>query len=202
MSQVLPYSVTIGSSYQGQRFPYLPVYPGGDGDVLQRLNSNFQIITHIPALRMVTSISTQVIWFDKAVNYWADERGNAVYFSKGANSQKNYGVTEGVEKVFVDPIGYYDKAMAYHPWQDNMTYNSPFTFMVKEYKSNKYNMVNYPVTFQINLKLTKEIGQRAKLSFFANNIFDYRPLFKNPIDDYYLRRNETTYFGAEFKFIL
>ena len=121
-------------SYQGQRFPYLPVYPRGKGDVLQRLNSIFQIITHIPELKMVTLISAQVIWFDKARSYWADDSGQAVYFSKGANNLKNYGVTEGVDKVYVDPIGYYDKAMVFHPWQDNLTYDSPYNFMVKEYK--------------------------------------------------------------------
>ncbi len=202
ISQVLPYGSTIISSYQGQRFPYLPIYPGGDGDILQRLNSNIQIVTHIPVLKMITSINTQVIWFDKAQSYWADDSGNPVYFSKGANNLKNYGVTEGTDKVFVDPLGYYDKGMVYHPWQSTMTYESPYTFMVKEYKSNNYNKVSYPVTFQINLKLTKEIGQSAKLSFFANNIFNSKPLFKNPNTDYYIRRNQSAYFGAEFKFTL
>jgi len=202
ISQVLPYSALIGSSYLGQRYPYLPVYPGGDGDVLQRLNSNLRIITHIPELKMITSISMQAVWLDMAMSYWADDRGNAVYFSKGVNNQKNYGVTEGVDRVYVDPIGYYDKAMAYHSWQDNQTYDSPYSFMVKEYKSDQYNLVSYPLTFQINLKLTKEMGRGAKLSFFANNIFNNRPLFFNPNSGQYLRRLETAYFGAEIKFVL
>ncbi len=202
ISQVIPSSARIGISYQGQRFPYLPVYPGGKGDVIQRLNSNFQVITHIPQLKMVTSVSAQVIWFDKAKYYWADDSGQAVYFSKGANNQKNYGATEGVDKVYIDPIGYYDKGMVYHPWQNNMTYDSPYSFMVDSDKGNYYNMISFPMTLQINLKLTKEIGQRAKLSFFVNNLFNYRPLFKNPNNDYYDRRNETAYFGAEFKFAL
>lgn len=202
ISQVLPFGEEKQISYLGQRYPYLPIYPGGDGDVLQRLNSNFQIVTHIPALRMITSISTQVIWFDKSISYWSDDNGDPLYFSKGANNQKNYGVTEGVDKLFVDPIGYYDKGMVFHPWQSNMTYDSPYTFMVKEYKSNQYNQLSMPVTCYINLKLTKEIGQRAKLAFFVNNILNSRPLFRNPNTDYYLRRNQTAYFGAEFKFIL
>ncbi len=202
ISQVLPYGEIKTMSYLGQRFPYLPVYPGGDGDVFQRLNSNFQVVTHIPAIKMITSLSTQVIWMDKAVSYWADDSGNPVYYSKGANNQKNYGVSEGVDKLYVDPIGYYDKSMVYHTWQSNQTFESPYTFMVKEYKSNNYNMVSFPVTLQINLKLTKEIGQNAKLSFFANNIFNSQPLFRNPNTDYYQRRNQAAYFGAEFKFTL
>ncbi len=202
VSQVLPFGEKKNMSYQGQLFPYLPVYPGGAGEVLQRLNSNFQIITHIPALKMISSVSTQVIWFDKSVSSWEDSQSVPVYFSKGANNQKNYGVTEGTDKIFVDPIGYYDIDMSYHPWQNEMTNESPYFFMVKEFKSNKYNMINYPVTCQINLKLTKEIGQRAKLAFYVNNIFNNRPLFKDPVTDYYSRRNQTAYFGAEFKFIL
>ena len=202
IAQVLPFGEEKLMSYQGQRFPYLPIYPGGDGDILERFNSNFQIITHIPELKMVTSVSTQVIWFDSSVNTWDGEDGTPLYFSKGANNQKNYGVTAGVDKLYIDPIGYYDKSMVYHPWQPNMTYDSPYYFMVKEYKSNNFNKVSYPPTFQINLKLTKEIGQRAKLAFFVNNILNSKPLFKNPNTDYYLRRNQTAYFGAEFKFIL
>lgn len=199
ISQVLPFGETKLMSYLGQRFPYLPIYPGGDGDVSQRLNSNFQVITHIPKLKMITSLSTQVIWFDKTVSYWNGENGSPVYFSKGPNNEKYYGVTKGVDRIFVDPIGYYDMDMVYHPWETGMTYNSPYYFMVKEYKSNNYNMVSFPVTYQINLKLTKEIGDRAKLAFFVNNIFNHRPLYRNPNTDYYLRRNETVYFGAEFK---
>ncbi len=202
IAQVLSYSERINMTYQGQLFPYLPVYPGGDGDVLERLNSKFQIVTHIPELKMVTSLSTQVIWFEKATSYWSDDSGNPLYYSKGPNNGKNYGVTEGVDNIYVDPIGLYDKSMVYHPWEENMANGSPYSFMVKSYKSDKYNTISYPVTVQFNLKLTKEIGQRAKLAFFANNLFNSRPLFKNPNTDYYVRRNESAYFGAEFKFIL
>jgi hypothetical protein len=202
IAQVLPFGEKKLISYLGQRFPYLPVYPGGDGDVLQRLNSNFQVITHIPALKMVTSVSAQMIWLDKSTSYWKGDNGKPVYYAKGANNQKIYGQTQGVDKVYVDPIAYYDKNMEYHQWQDNFTFETPYYFMVKEYKSNNFDTVGYPVLCQINVKLTKEIGSRAKLAFFANNVFNNKPLFKNPTTDYYLRRNQTAYFGAEFKFIL
>jgi hypothetical protein len=202
ISQVLPFGERKNMSYQGQLYPYLPVYPGGEGDLLQRLNSNFQVITHIPALKLITSLGMQVIWFDKAVNFWEDGNGDPVYFSKGAGNQKNYGVTEGVDRIFVDPVGFYDKGMVYHAWENDMTFQSPWYFMVKEYKSNNYDMISYPVISQINLKLTKEIGEKAKLAFFVNNIFNNRPLYQNPNTDSYIRRNQTAYFGAEFKFIL
>ena len=202
IAQVIPYSEKMIVSYLGQRFPYLPVFPGGNGDLLQRLNSNFQVVTHIPKFKMVTSFSAQVIWFDKSANYWVDDNNKPIYFAKGENNQKIYGKTDGVDKVYIDPIAYYDKNMEYHLWQDNMTFETPYYFMVKAYKNNNFNTMSLPVVCQINLKLTKEIGQKAKLSFFANNIFNDRPLFKNPNTDYYVRRNQTAYFGAEFKFYL
>jgi len=201
-SQALPFGEQIQMSYQGQRFPFLPIYPGGKGDILQRFNSNLRIITHIPELKIVTSLTAQVVWLDKAVNNWEDGGGQPAYFSKGESNLKQYGVTAGADKIFVDPIGYYDKAMLFHPWESNMTFNTPTSYMVKEFMSSNFNTLSYPVACQINLKLTKEIGQWARLSFFANNLFNSRPLFKDPRNDYYQRRNESAYFGAEIKFTL
>ncbi len=202
ISKSIPYVIKQSYTYQGARYPYLPVYPGNKGNQLQRLNSNFQVITHIPEIKMITTLSAQVIWMDKSVNYWKDGSGKPVYFAKGENNQKLYGQTEGYDKIYVDPIGFYDLNGTYFPWKDNYTFESPYYFMVDEFKSNYYNTISYPVLCQINLKLTKEIGRWAKLSFFANNLFNNRPLVRIPTDGSYTRKNQPAYFGAELKFTL
>jgi hypothetical protein len=74
--------------------------------------------------------------------------------------------------------------------------------MVKQLRHDYFTTVNYPFTWQINMKLTKEFGDKAKLSFFANNVFNYRPLHKDPRSDSWFRQNQPAYFGAELKFTL
>jgi sulfite reductase alpha subunit-like flavoprotein len=34
-----------------------------------------------------------------------------------------------------------------------------------------------PVSLEVNLKVTKEIGDKLKLSFFVNRLFDYNPRY-------------------------
>lgn len=202
IDKVLPYYVKENTLFLGKDFPYLSVLPGNSGNKKQRLNSNIKINTHIPALKMVTSITGMLIWFEKNRNNWEDEAGNDLAYSLGPNNEKLYGQYEGVDKIFVDPIGFYDKEMVYHQWQSNYSFETPYSFMVNQSRDDFYITEGLPFTWQINLKLTKEIGDKAKLSFFANNIFNHRPLHKYLLSDSYARRNQPAYFGAEIKFTL
>ncbi|MBN1819139.1 MAG: TonB-dependent receptor [Prolixibacteraceae bacterium] len=202
IGSVKPFTEKKNISYLGSKFPYLTLFPGNDGDTDERLNSNFKTITHIPELKMVFTLSTQLIWIDKGRNYWEDENGNPLAYSLGENNKKLYGDFEGVDKIFIDPVGFYDMDMNFHEWQDNYSFENPYAFMVKEVDSDYFDYDTYPVLWQLNLKLTKEFGNKAKLSFFANNMFNHRPLHKNKRTGYYSRRNQTAYFGAELKFSL
>jgi hypothetical protein len=74
--------------------------------------------------------------------------------------------------------------------------------MVDKRRDDYFTNETLPFLWQINLKLTKELGDKAKLSFFANNVFNYRPLYKYERSDSYSRRNQSAYFGAELKFTL
>lgn len=202
MDDAVPFGERINTSYQGSEFPYVPVYPGRKGKLDQRLNTKFDFITHIPKLRMVTSVSTQVVWFSKSKNYWGNSDGIQAY-ALGGNNEKLYGQFDGVDKIYVDPIGFYDMDMTYHEWQDSFSFESPYSFMVKTLDSDNFDTGKTPVTWQINLKLTKEIGNRATLAFFANNLFNHRPLDRNERTRYYdPRLNQEAYFGAELKFTL
>jgi len=202
IDDVIPFSENINLAYLGKRFPYLPVYAGNKGTIKQRLNSNVKINTHIPALKLITSVTGMIIWFEKTNYYWMDEDGNHLAYSLGANNERHYGQFSGVEKIYIDPVGFYDLNHEYHPWQDSYSSSAPYFFMVKDEKYNYFDAETLPFVWQINLKLTKEIGNKAKFSFFANNVFNYRPLYRYKKSDSYGRRNQSAYFGAEIKFTL
>jgi outer membrane receptor for ferrienterochelin and colicin len=201
IEDVLPYEEKQNVSYQGEKFPYVSVMPGGKGNVRQRLNSNFKITTHIPKIRMIVSLGTQVIWLDKTAYYW-NYNNSPVAYSLSPTREKLYGNYNGVDKIYIDPIGYYDKQMVYHDWISNNSLVAPFSFMVREEDSDYFTTENYPPLMQFNLKLTKELGKKVQFSFFANNFLNQRPVYKSVRTDYYMRRNQSAYFGAEIKLSL
>ena len=92
--------------------------------------------------------------------------------------------------------------MQYHEWVSGNSFVAPYSFMVDGLNHNYFMTDKYPITWQINLKLTKEIGNKVQLSFFANNLLNHRPVFKLIRADSYVRINQTAYFGAELKFSL
>lgn len=202
IDDVAPFYEEKGITYQGKRFPYLSIFAGNKGKVSERLNSNIKVNTHIPKLRMITSITGMLVWLDQTRYTWEGDNGEAIAYKLGPNGEKLYGQYDGVDKINIDPVGYYDMNMQYHAWQDNLSSESPYTFMVKQERYDYFVKEKFPFTWQINLKLTKEIGNFAKLSFFANNIFNHRPLYKFVRSNSYTRLNQSAYFGAELKFTL
>ena len=196
----VPVVQRITSSYKGDYFPYLSVLPGNSGIISQRLNSNFRTITHIPELKMIFSLNLQTIWMNKYKNFWESNSGTPVAYTRGENNEKLYGRVPAGEIIYIDPIGYYDMAMQYHEWQDNYSDEAPFSTMVEKRDNDYYEEESYPVNWQLNLKLTKEFGKFAKLSFFAHNVFNHRPLYKISRSGYYTRLNQIAYFGTELTF--
>ncbi|MCA1740890.1 MAG: TonB-dependent receptor, partial [Bacteroidales bacterium] len=63
-----PSSGSIG----GKEFPLVAVYPAGNGSIDKRFNTNIRTITHIRELRMVASVTTQIIWMDRDQSVWDD----------------------------------------------------------------------------------------------------------------------------------
>ena len=198
----VPVLEKITSSYQGDYFPYLPVLPGNSGTISQRLNSNFRTITHIPEMKMIFSLNLQTIWMNKTESFWENKSGTPVAYTRGENNEKLYGQFPAGEIIYVDPVGFYDMDMQYHKWQDNYSYEAPYSTMVEKRDDDFYDKESYPINWQLNLKLTKEFGKFAKLSFFAYNVFNHRPLYKNERSGSYTRLNQIAYFGADLTFSL
>ena len=201
IEDVLPYYEKQNVSYLGEKFPFVTVMPGGKENTKKRLNSNFKFTTHVPKIRMIVSLTTQVIWMDRTTFYW-NYNNSPVAYSLSANKEKLYGNYSGADKIFIDPIGYYDKQMVYHDWISGNSFVAPYNFMVNELRSDYFTTERYPVLLQFNLKLTKELGNKVLFSFFANNLFDQRPNYQSVHGGSYFRLNQSAFFGAEIKLSL
>jgi len=199
-SNVLPFYERELSTYQGDYYPYFGAFPGNKGNISQRFNSNFKTTTHIPDLKMIFTFTLQMIWMDKYQYFWEDEAGRSLAYSRGENGEKLYGQYNNADVLYVDPIGFYDMSMQYHEWQDNYSFVAPYSTMVRKHENDYFDQESDPINWQINLKLTKEFGKSAKLSFFANNLLNHQPLVKSAIGGNYNRLNQPAYFGAELVF--
>ena len=192
-------------------FPYLAVFDKSLGSNIgsseRRLNTNVNFVTNIPAIRMVISLTSQIVWFnesqftyDPVNSYIEDENGKPIY---GDYSNKNV-----LQDIYRDPIYYIDFDGVKHPFSDFHTTNDPALktrlSLLRETTNFSYYFLTtgYKPYMMANVRLTKEIGDNTSLSFYANNFTNYTPILKNKARPNYVgaRLNSDIYFGAELKF--
>lgn len=187
-------------SIGGKEFPMVAVYPAGYGSIDKRFNTNIRTITHIRKLRMVASVTTQIIWLDCDQSVWDDPEGNPLFYTDPEVSDP---YADKLFPKYVDPLGYYDRQMVYHEFGPvPLAVTKPYSDLIKRYNTPWFFAeTDYPPYFVINFKLTKEITDKANFSFYANNITNHNPLLKQrgalprSMDE----GTPPLYFGAEIK---
>ena len=185
----------LPQSYKdGKTTPFKVVYPNGLDDSYskyRRFVTTLRTVTHIPELRMVASLTTQVIWHNWNHSY---------------NIDKN-------------PIGWIDTNCNYHEISNDMLagylgmdanyYATPPTGQdyVGMYqllsRSIDLETESSPITWNIQARLTKELGKVGGLSFYVNNALYYEPfLYNNSHSKTRSQYNTGFSFGAELYFNL
>lgn len=214
---------TIGDAYNyigGQdplnakkRFPYVSIFNGdadmSNGNNRDRLVTSINVITNIPKLRMVVSFTTQCVWmdrqwykFDDNQIYEIDKNGNRVFGAYDKNRSDAI--------IYRDPSYYMDAAGNVHPFSDYYTTTDSqlkTTLGMMRLSTNKSYLFlknAYNPYFMANIRITKEIGKYASISFYANNFTNSKPIIRNSarpnaIGD---RKNSDIYFGAELRITL
>lgn len=170
--------------------PFKVVYPnGGDFSRYRRLLTTLRVVTNIPRLRMVASFTAQAIWHSSSWSHTADK----------------------------SPIGWIDDKLQYHtllPEQlsgylgmDGRYYATApvgqqsvhITDLEKRYTDSRPS--KQPVTWNLQARLTKELGRIGSLSFYVNNALFYEPFLTGNLSGTLTQRNTGTFsFGAELSF--
>ncbi len=156
------------SDEEGQ-YEEIGVYPAGEGNVKERLNTTFRFITHSTKLRLIFTTTVQTTWYDKTYYTYYNE----------------------------SPMYLYSRDKDYIEFTQEMRSSTDYRNYVNETGTYYYLKEIMPPLFLFNFKLSKEIYERAKLSFYANNFFNYRPMYQYKRSLTYVRRNPEIYFGAE-----
>ncbi len=200
----LPGYSQTNQSYQGKPYPYIAIMPAGFKDINQRVNTNIRMITHVPELKMVVSLTTQIIWNTKEKVEWEDENGNSLvyyYGSEGERIYENSALEDRKDTRYVDPVAFMDKTGKIYEWDPAYSRDSRYAAMVRNYNVSYYFVEeSLPPAVQFNLRLTKEFSRNLTLSFMTNNFLKMNPSQRSNRTSLYVRRNTGFYFGAEINY--
>lgn len=120
-----------------------------------RLNTALRVTHNIPELGFVITLLTQVNWIDKN---WMESN-----------------VAD--DTVFSQWLSYEDGQV--HPYNASMRTDPDYAYMFDSYSGVRFVAESYFPTVFFNLNISKEIGNWLTASFFANNIFNSRPLYES-----------------------
>lgn len=171
-------TIESGNSYQ-----YVGIYAdnGGSSTVTYNgrkshsLDMNLTATTHIPSIRMIITLRLEASLVKQSQNlscyagkeyaYKVDEQGNATEGS----------VYDGDSYTAIRPIAYMTTDGQIHPFTDAEASDSSFApLILRSGTAYQYNPDGYDPYFSANLSITKEIGDIASISFYANNFTNSR----------------------------
>jgi len=187
LNSVSPKAALLPTSYSSiGTTPFKVIYPSGlDYSKYRRFVTTLRTVTHIPELRMVASLTAQAIWQDWNTSYRADK----------------------------DPIGWIDTNLQRHQITSDML--NGYLGMDAQYYATKPTTQSSvaiqdllvrvtdnepsksPVTWNLQARLTKELGNVGGLSFYVNNALYYEPYLKGNNTATLSQRNVGMSFGAE-----
>ncbi|MCF0167553.1 MAG: hypothetical protein HUJ93_02755, partial [Bacteroidales bacterium] len=102
---------------------------------------------------------------------------------------------------FINPLYIMDRSGRIYDFTQEMELDSRYrNLLITTNTSTYYLRGGYPFYGMLNVRLTKEIGKVATVSFYANNFLNIRGRVKHSVTRYPNDRNTAIYFGAEAKF--
>ncbi len=141
--------------YNGVYSDYVGIYEAGNTKYKrERFATTMRAIHNIPELGFVVSVSAVTTWVNKDTPIIGNDTIPIAYLS----------IADGKRYDF-DPAD---------------AGNSLYKNIVRKgvYNSTRFARESLPVLWCFNVNLTKEIGENISVSFFANNIFSYRPRYR------------------------
>lgn len=198
----LPTSYTQANKYDMQQnslTPFKVVYPSGqDYSKYRRFVTTLRTVTHIPELRMVASLTAQAIWYDWTHLYtaskdpigWIDDQLN--YHEITPDMMNGY---IGFNDSYAQVGGVWTNNAQYYATQP--TGQSSVALKDLSRKETDNEPTKNPVTWNLQARLTKELGTVGGLSFYVNNALYYEPFMTGNKTSTLTQRNTGFSFGAE-----
>jgi len=176
--------------------------------VTERLSSNVRMVTHIPKVGIVTTLTAQFVVFEGNRNRSDVNGKNMIYFidTDGRYGEAGARITGDLVYKdehyikFLNPVKYMDLNGVVHDWEDWMENHDDFRHMImrtgnatalRPNRSSPYMM--------LDLRVSKDIGKNTTVSLFAENFLHFLGLSQNNITEIWVVNNPRPRFGAEIR---
>lgn len=169
---------------------YMVVLPTGAGTVSERISTNMAFVTHIPAVKLIFTTTLQMVWRESSKAIYEDEHGHSRYYLKHY-PDRNY--------MVVDPLGYYDAQGLWHVWTPADANNPALNAHMARLQTYDLAPEVAKPWAMLSLRLTKELGKTADLSFIANNLTNTRKYRRYTTSNTQYQVYPPLYFGVELK---
>lgn len=191
-----------GSETGGKSYRYAAIFENAHIRIYERLNTNFRIVTHLPAIRFISSLTFQSIWLDRTRTRYESQYGNQVYMKDKAGNIVNGDIyTNAEHNKYINPLYYMDTQGNTLPFTSEMGSNSRYASLIDSKSPYSYLTNNFRPYFLINLRVTKEIGEHTRLTFYANNIATMNPSRYTATTASYTTLNPPPFYGAELQLL-
>ncbi|OFY44429.1 MAG: hypothetical protein A2X18_02165 [Bacteroidetes bacterium GWF2_40_14] len=132
------------------------VYEAGNTkEERERFSTTLRATHNIPSIGFVVTLTAQVNW---VYNQWSNI---------------------GNDSTFVKYISYEDGSMKNIPQGIDIKTDPRFSYLVESKSSRRFIGESWFPTVLFNIHITKEIGNMLRASFFANNMFQSKPLYES-----------------------
>ncbi len=184
---VCPY--TLKSAQDNLPYQYIGWYRGGDsysnGSETRSLRNNITVTTHIPRIRLIISMKLEasLLKYSRALSEDADgaELSNVISNLNDVLSTTGESIYSGRNYVVRYPEYYttYDDPTPRNFLEDLQTASGALKMDLVQLTSKSAYLYSFckdfiSPYFSANFSVTKEIGDRASVSFYANNFFNNR----------------------------
>jgi len=163
------------TSLPNRSYQYVGIYPGGttvyNGRITDNIDANITAITHLPRARLVITVRLEAALLRNS-RYTSDR---AFRVGDASNEPLGGSIYEGNSYTAIYPSAYMDLDGNVHPWTEESARNPELARLVLR-SVNIYTFApdGYNPYFSANFSVTKEIGNHASVSFFANNFTNSR----------------------------
>lgn len=176
------------SMANGKPYKYIGYFIGGataaNGELNRSLNMNFTVTTHIPAIRLIISAKLEGSFYKYAQSLSESSSGKRAYVIDNRESNlpstTKTDIYSGDNFVVIYPEYYssledlnqqtpFLEKFVWAKDNDVALYNELSKMLVKSNYNYIFNESRVSSYYAANLAVTKEIGNYATLSFFANN---------------------------------
>ena len=140
---------------------------------VEKVNTMIKVTHNIPTIGLAITLTGQINWMTR---FW-DEFHN--------------------DDMFVKYISRHDGQV--HDFDPSMKDDPEFSYLFPTLTENRFVVEQYFPTVLFNLNVSKEISDTFTASFYVNNLFNQRPLYKNKASGSMTELGIPMFFGFEFK---